>query len=142
MLDQTDGGDFCDVLWVRFRSVDEAKSAKKRWDDSPFYAHPLHITYAPEYASPQHHAVLRYNLLLSHYHFCASRSLSCGSLADDLHVIDRRLPCQTVGTNQISFFLCRSVLRACILIRAQVRDRGRDVGEASETADGDLCAPR
>lgn len=140
MLDQTDGGDFCDVLWVRFRSVDEAKSAKKRWDDSPFYAHPLHITYAPEYASSQLHAVLRYNLLLSHYHFVLRARYTVDSLAVDLH--DRRLPCQTVGTNQISFFLCRPVSRACILIRAQVRDRGRDVGEASETADGDLCAPR
>lgn len=74
MLDQTDGGDFCDVLWVRFRSVDEAKSAKKRWDDSPFYAHPLHITYAPEYVHPCSHAARYGSLLYLITIFCVSRS--------------------------------------------------------------------
>lgn len=49
MLDQTDGGDFTDVMWLKFRSVEDAKLARKHLDDSLFYAHPLHITYAPEY---------------------------------------------------------------------------------------------
>lgn len=49
MLDQTDGDAFTDVLWIKFRTVDEAKTARKHLDDSLFYAHPLHVTYAPEY---------------------------------------------------------------------------------------------
>lgn len=53
------------MLWVRFQSLDEAKAAKKRWDDSSFYAHPLHITYAPEYVTA---FVLR-SLFLSSYSF-------------------------------------------------------------------------
>lgn len=49
ILDEFPAEEFCDVYWIKFKSINSARSAKKKLDNQSFYGKNLHVCYAPEY---------------------------------------------------------------------------------------------
>ncbi|OQS01072.1 hypothetical protein THRCLA_05778 [Thraustotheca clavata] len=46
--DHDDANEFLDVMWIRYATVDDARHAKNKVVQSPFYGNILQISYAPE----------------------------------------------------------------------------------------------
>ena len=41
--------EFTEVYWVKYRSIDAARAARRKMDGRPFFSNCLHVCYAPEF---------------------------------------------------------------------------------------------
>ncbi|GMF52415.1 unnamed protein product [Phytophthora fragariaefolia] len=52
-VDDGEDNEFTDTVWVQYETVNNARHAKARGVQKPFYGSRLHISYAPQFESPE-----------------------------------------------------------------------------------------